>query len=164
MAGWIIGGMIIGLIAVFVVLRRLRAKHDREAMLMQRMRTSPLYGRLYPMLEQCRKLGIETVVIRPEEVRITLYRPEKRTIRFYFADHGFDPVTQPPVLLALAHAVATDIDYLSDTRRYFSSTHSDPRDGGGVFRWYQYQIQPDYKDHMQRAWYDSKEPDDGVIR
>ena len=164
MTGFIVALMALGLAALFVVLRRLRARHEREETLMARVRTSPLYARLYPLLEQCRKQDVETVVIRPEEVRITLYRPTKKTIRFIFAEYGFDPVDQPPALLALSQAVAADLECLNDPRRYFSSTHTEPRDAGGVFRWYQYQIQPDYKDQTQRAWYDSNVSDDGIIR
>lgn len=164
MAGWIIGGLALALVVLFAVLRRLRAQHDREVTLMNRMRSSPLYIRLYPTLEQCRKLGVETVVIRPEEVRIILYRPQKRTIRFIFSEYGFDPVDQPAALLALSHAIAADVECLSDPKQYFASTHTEPRDAGGSFRWYQYQIQPDFKDYMQRAWYDHREPDEGIIR
>lgn len=161
---WIVLGALAGLTALYVVLRHLKARHIRENVLMERMRTSTMYTRLYPVLERCRPWCIERIVIRPEEVRIVLYRPVSRTYRFVFEQHGIDPVDQPAALQALAQAVALDVPCLADPKHYYFRTHTAPRDGGGNYHWYEYAVQPDYKDMMQRAWYDHAEPDDGIIR
>ncbi len=164
MTGWIIAGVIVLLAVLYLVRRHMLARQQREATLMARMRSSTMYGRLYPMLSKVGRCCVERVIIRPEEVRIVLYKPMNRTIRFVFEEHGLDPVDRPAALRALAQAITLDVPVLSDPSKYFFSTHSSPRDGGGSYHWYEYAVQLDYKDMMLRAWYDQQEPMDGVIR
>ncbi|MBQ8555955.1 MAG: hypothetical protein IJ438_08790 [Clostridia bacterium] len=156
--------VIIVLAVVALVLLRLKERHARESMLMERVRTSAMYSRLYPVLDRCCQCCIERIIIRPEEVRIVLYKPMNRTYRFVFEDHGIDPVDQPAALQALSQAVALDVPCLADPNHYYFRVHTAPRDGGGNYRWYEYAVQPDYKDMMLRAWYDHTEPEDGIIR
>ncbi|MBQ8201172.1 MAG: hypothetical protein IJZ74_05330 [Clostridia bacterium] len=163
MTGWIIAGAAAALAVLGMVLRRLKRRHRREEVLMARVRTSAMYSRLYPVLEKCNQCCIERVLIRPEEVRIVLYKPMNRTFRFIFEAYGLDPVDQPPALQALAQAISLDVECLGDTGKYYFSIHTAPRDGGGSYRWYEYVVQPDYKDQMLRAWYDHSEPDEGII-
>lgn len=164
MPAWIILGAAALLAVLFIIVRRLKAYQNQEAVLMGRMRSSVLYSRLKPMLEKCSEYCIESVLIRPEEVRIVLYRPMNRAIRFCFEEHGLDPVDQPQTLLALTQAVSLDIPALGDPAKYYFSTHTAPRDGGGVYRWYSYNVQLDHKDRMLRAWYDQQAPEEGIIR
>lgn len=147
-----------------LVTRKLRLRHMNENVLMERVRTSAMYSRLYPVLERCRQWCIERIIIRPEEVRIVLYKPMNRTYRFLFEQHGIDPVDQPAALQALAQAIALDVPCLADPKNYYFRIHTAPRDGGGSYRWYEYAVQPDYKDMMQRAWYDQGELEDGIVR
>ncbi len=151
------------LIVLALVLRRMKRHQRRADLLMSRMRTSAMYSRLYPVLERCGQCCVERVLIRPEEVRILLYKPMNRSFRFIFEDYGFDPVDQPVALKALAQAVALDVPDLGDTAKYCFSTHTAPRDGGGSFCWYEYTVQPDHKDRMLRAWYDHGDEWENVI-
>ena len=164
MAGWIIAGAALLLAALYLVRRRLTARQHREATLMARMRSSAMYGRLYPELVKCGQCCVERIIIRPEEVRIVLYKPMNREYRFNFEAHGLDPVDRPQALRALAQAIALDVPVLADPAKYYFSTHSSPRDGGGNYHWYEYAVQIAYKDQMLRAWYDQGDINEGIIR
>lgn len=164
MTGWIIAGVIVILAVLYLVRRRLTVRQHREERLMERMRSSALYTRLYPVLVKCGQCCVERVIIRPEEIRIVLYRPANREYRFHFEDHGLDPVDRPVALRALAQVIGREVRMLGDPTKYYFSVHSAPRDGGGSYHWYEYAVQIDYKDMMLRAWYDQPEPEEGIIR
>ena len=164
MAGWIIAGAALLLAALYLVRKVLTRRQHREATLMARMRSSAMYGRLYPVLVKCGQCCVERIIIRPEEVRIVLYKPMNREYRFNFEAHGLDPVDRPQALRALAQAIALDVPVLADPAKYYFSTHSSPRDGGGNYHWYEYAVQIAYKDQMLRAWYDQGEINEGIIR
>lgn len=161
---WIILGLAAVATVLALTLRRVRDDHERETALLERVRSSALYTRLYPLLDKCGGCCIEQVMIRPEEVRIRLYKPMNRTIRFVFTEHGLDPVDQPQTLKALARAISLDVECLGDPKRYFFLERSAPRDVGGRDQWFEYNVQPDYKDVMLRAWYDQRDPEEGVLR
>lgn len=164
MAGWIIAGGVVLLAALFLLRKRLLVRQRQEATLMARMRATAMYGRLYPMLQRCSRYCVERVIIRPEEVRIVLYKPMNRVIRFVFEEHGLDPVDRPVALRTLTQAIVRDMPFLGDVRKYYLSTHAAPRDGGGTYHWYEYTVQVDYKDMLLRAWYDQPDPQEGMIR
>ena len=164
MPGWIIAGAIVLLAALYLLRKQLTLRQQREATLMSRMRSSAMYGRLYPVLVKCKQCCVERIIIRPEEIRIVLYKPMNRDYRFNFEAHGLDPVDRPAALRALAQAIALDVPVLADPAKYYFSTHSSPRDGGGSYHWYEYAVQVDYKDMMLRAWYDQPAPEEGIIR
>ena len=164
MAGWIIAGAIVLLIVLYLIRQRLTSRAQREATFMERMRSSDMYVRLYPVLVKTRECCVERILIRPEEVRIILYKPMNREYRFEFEAHGLDNVDRPAALRAMAQAIALDIPDLADPAKYYFSTHTAPRDGGGSYHWYEYAVQIAYKDQMLRAWYDHAEPNDGVVR
>ena len=164
MTGWIIAGAAVLLVALYLVRRRLAARQRTEATLMARMRSSAMYGRLYPVLVKCSQCCVERIIIRPEEIRIVLYKPMNREYRFEFEAHGLDNVDRPAALRAMAQAIALDIPDLADPAKYYFSTHTAPRDGGGSYHWYEYAVQIAYMDQMLRAWYDHAEPNDGIIR
>ena len=164
MTGWIIAGALVLLAALYLLRRRLTERQRREATLMARMRSSAMYARLYPVLVKCSQCCVERIIIRPEEIRIVLYKPMNREYRFNFEAHGLDPVDRPAALRALSQAIALDVPVLADPAKYYISTHSSPRDGGGSYHWYEYAVQIDFKDRMLRAWYDHAEPEEGIIR
>ena len=164
MAGWIIAGAVLLLTALYLVRRMLTRRQQREATLMARMRSSAMYGRLYPVLVKCSQCCVERIIIRPEEVRIVLYKPMNREYRFNFEAHGLDPVDRPEALRALSQAIALDVPVLGDPAKYYVSTHTAPRDGGGNYHWYEYAVQVAYKDMMLRAWYDQGDINEGIVR
>ena len=164
MTGWIIAGAAALLAVLYLLRRSLTLRQHREATLMARMRSSEMYGRLYPVLAKCTQCCVERIIIRPEEIRIVLYKPMNREYRFVFEEHGLDPVDRSAALRALSQAIALDVPALADPAKYYFSTHSAPRDGGGSYHWYEYAVQIVYKDMMLRAWYDHTGPEEGVIR
>ena len=164
MAGWIIAAAVALLLVLYLLRQRLTSRARREAVYMERMRSSDMYIRLYPVLVKAKGCCVEKILIRPEEVRIILYKPMNREYSFDFEAHGLDPVDRPAALRALAQAIALDIPDLADPGKYYFSTHTAPRDGGGSYHWYEYAVQIAFKDQMLRAWYDHAEPEDGVIR
>lgn len=162
--GWVILVLAVAAAGLAIALRQVRDAHERDTELIARVRTSALYTRLYPLLERCRDCCIEQVMVRGEEIRITLYKPMNRTVRFVLEEQGLDPVDQPQTLRALARAIALDVDCLGDPDRFFFVARSVRSDVGATIRWYEYNVQPDFKDQMLRAWYDQREPEEGVIR
>ena len=164
MTGWVIAGAVVLLAALYLLRRRLARRQSREATFMNRMRTTDLYQHLYPVLSKCRECCIEKIIIRPEEVRIILFKPQNREYRFDFDAHGIDQVARPVALRALAQAIALDVPILAESDKYYFATHSAPRDGGGTYHWYEYAVQIAYKDMILRAWYSQDIPPDGIIR
>ncbi len=164
MWGWIVLGMAAAVALLHLLRRALLRRNQREATLMARMRTSAMYARLYPVLVKCRTCCVERIVVRPEEVRVVLFKPTGRTYRFVFEEHGLDPVDRPVALQALAQAIARDVPQLAEPNKYYFSTHSSPRDGGGSYHWYEYTVQLDYKDQVLRALYDQPDFQEGIIR
>ena len=57
--GWLIAGLAVASAALALTLRQVRNAHDRDTALIGRVRTSALYTRLYPLLEQCDECCIE---------------------------------------------------------------------------------------------------------
>lgn len=164
MAGWIIAGAVVLLAALYMLRGRLSERQRSDAKIMERVRSTTMYERLYPVLAKCRECCVERILIRPEEVRIILYKPMNREYRFNFEAHMLEPVERPAALKALAQAIALDVPVLADPSKYYFSTHSAPKDGGGKYNWYEYAVQIAHKDMMLRAWYDQAEPEEGIIR
>ena len=160
---WVILALAAAAAAITIVLMSLKERQNRDAALIDRVRTSALYRQLYPILEKCQDCLIEQVMIREEEVRITLYQPMNRSVRFIFERHGLDRVDQPDTLRILARAIAVDVPRLAEPDKFFFVVQSQKRDIGKRDVWYEYNVQPDYKDVMQRAWYDKREPEEGVF-
>lgn len=152
MSGWGIALAVAALVGVAVLIVRLKRFTGRQELLEERVRTSETYRCVRPMLERCRALRVERVVLRPEEVAVTLYQPPGKVMRCVFEEHGLDSAGPEP-LLALAQVVAADLPMLADHRRYFFKVHKEST-GAGVVRWYEYMIQSDYKDSVLRADYD----------
>ena len=138
-----------------VILWRIRRIRRRQAYYVSRVRSSDMYGHLYPLLLRCSRRSVESIAIRPESVCIRLYSPAGRTLLYTFDKHGFDPL-EPDTLLALAQAVAVDLPLLQDRARYTFRTRTDPGVNGIRVTWYEYMITTDYKDSMLRPEYMSK--------
>lgn len=164
MTGWVIAGAVLVLVVLYSIRRRLADRQNREATFMNRMRTTDMYQRLYPALTKCRECCVERIIIRPEEVRIVLFKPQNQEYRFDFEAHGIDPVARPVALRALAQAIALDVPILAETDKYYFSTHCAPKDGGGNYHWYEYAVQIAYKDMILRARYNQNVPPEGIIR
>lgn len=141
--------------ACLLVLWRIRRERRRQAYYVSRVRSSDMYGHLYPLLLRCSRRSVESITIRPESVCIRLYRPAGRTLLYTFDKHGFDPL-EPDTLLALAQAVAVDFPLLQDRARYTFRTHTDAQVNGIQTTWYDYMITTAYKDSMLRPEYMDK--------
>lgn len=65
-------GVIILLCAVIIIcgaiLARLTLEKRRQEQYVKRIRSSDMYGHLYPLLLRCNRRCVESVSIRPEEV------------------------------------------------------------------------------------------------
>ena len=138
-----------------VLLWHIRRVRRRQAYYVSRVRSSDMYGHLYPLLLRCSRRSVESIAIRPESVCIRLYNPAGRTLLYTFDKHGFDPL-EPDTLLALALAVAVDLPLLQDRTRYTFRTCTAPGVNGIRVTWYEYMITTDYKDSMLRPEYMNK--------
>jgi len=162
--GWIILALAAAAGALYLLRRTVKDRHDRELELIERSRTTALYRQLYPILVQCENCCVEQILIRAEEIRIRMYRPMNQVVRFHFEEHGLDVIDQPEALSALAKAIPMDVPSLDDLDKFWFVRKTAPRDAGGSDVWYEYNVQPDHKDLMLRAWYDRPEPEDGIVR
>lgn len=131
---------------------RIKRERRRQEQYVKRIRSSDLYGHLYPLLLRCGRRRVESIAVQPDGVCIRLYAPAGRILHYTFEKHGFDPLEQEP-LLALAQAIAVDLPLLRDSARYTFRTHTFNLDNGEKARWYEYMICTEYKDSMIRAMY-----------
>lgn len=143
---------LLALIALGVAAVKFRRYYSRQALLQERIRRSEAYLCVRPLLERCRTLRVERITLRADRVVVTLFDPPGRKLQCVFEEHGLDDM-EPEPLLALAQTVTADLPMLGDSQRYFFKTYRE--DAGGVLlRWYEYMIQPDYKDAVLRERYD----------
>lgn len=140
------------LIALGVGLARLKKTHSRQELLQERIRTSETYLCVRPLLERCRTLKVESISFRPGAVIVRLYAPPGKTFKCVFEEHGLDDVAPEP-LMALAQVAAEDLPMLADNQKYFFKAYREEV-GGDLLRWYEYMIQPGYKDSVLRERYD----------
>lgn len=136
---------------LFSISRRRRAQDE----LVRRVRSSNLYGHLYPLLLRCRTRCVESVTIKTDSVCIRLYKPAGRTLLYTFDKHDMDPLPQE-YLYALARAVAVELPLLRDSARYTFRTGTEQQPTGGRNTYYEYTITTDYKDSMLRSEYMAK--------
>lgn len=148
----IIGAIVLILLLVTALLVYLRRESKRQALLLERMRTTQAFQAVIPILRQCASKYVERVEIRPEAVRITLFQPPRQVVSCAFEQHDLDPLDPVP-LEALAQLVTAELPGLGDNRRYFFKLHRE-RVGDSQVRWYEYMIQPDYKSRVMRTAYD----------
>jgi len=148
--------LIVAAICALVLFGIIRRKQKQDY-LVQRVRSSDLYGHLYPLLLRCNHRCVESIALKTDSVCIRLYKPAGRTLVYTFEKHGFDPLKEE-YLYALAQAVAVDLPLLRDSARYTFHTRTETLYNGLKANWYEYMITTDYKDSMIRAEYLEKKP------
>ena len=141
--------VLIGGVGLLIFLRR---ENARQALLVERMRTTAAYGLLQPLLQKSASLHVESVTIRPEGLKVTLYPPPGKTLQCDLASYDMDPLEEAP-LEALVQLVTAEIPNLGNSKRYFLRRYRE-RVGETRIHWYQYMIQSAYKDEVLRAAYD----------
>lgn len=139
-----------------IALASISARRKAQAQLVRQVRTSELYGHLYPLLMRCREQAVESVTLRLDSLCIHLYKPAGSTLTYTFDKHDIDPLPQA-YLYALAQAVAVELPLLRDSSRYTFRTCTEQKPTGGKATYYTYTITTDYKDSMLRADYLSQQ-------
>ena len=152
MNGWLFLLALLVLAALAVMLLRVRRIHSRQALLAQRIRHSETFVCVKPLLERCHTLKVESIVFRPDAVIVKLFALPGKTLKCVFEEHGLDEVGPEP-LLALAQVAAEELPELGENRKYFFKAYREDR-GGENLHWYEYMIQPAYKDSVLRERYD----------
>lgn len=148
--------VLVALLCTAVLLSILRRRKAQDELVRQ-VRSSNLYGHLYPLLLRCRSRCVESITLRTDSVCIRLYKPASRTLLYTFDKHDMDPLS-PEHLYALAQAVAIELPLLRDSARYTFRTCTEQLPAGGKGTYYEYIITTDYKDSMLRAEYLAKKP------
>ena len=161
---WLILALMLLAAGLFCLLRGMQFRRDQENAMIERVRTTALYRQLYPLLEPVENCCVEQVRIRREEFTIRFFRPMNEQVRFNYAAQGLDTVENEVVLTALAKALPQDVPSLNDPHKFWFVRKSAPRDMGRRDVWFEYNVQPAYRDEMLRAWYDRPEPPEGIIR
>ncbi len=156
-------GTFILLLLLFFLLRH-RKKQKAECLLVERVRTTDAYQSLYPVLRTASRCCVDRVIIRRNEVRIVLFRPMNTVCRFIFEERGFDPIADQRVLHALALAISVDMEQLRDEHNYSFAVREETTLNSQRDVWFEYNIQPRYKDMMTKRWYQKPEIEDGIIR
>ena len=152
MNGWLFLLTLLALAALAVALMRFKRVHSRQALLAERIRRSETFICVRPLLERCRTLKVESIIFRPDAMIVKLFAPPGKTLKCVFEEHGLDEVSPEP-LLALAQAAAEELPELGDNKKYFFKAYREDR-GGEDLQWYEYMIQPAYKDFVLRQRYD----------
>lgn len=152
MNGWLLFVGTLVVIGLAAALVRMRRVHSRQDLLQERIRDSEAFLCVKPLLERCRTLRVESIVFRPDAVVVKLFAPPGKTLKCVFEEHGLDEA-EPEPLMALAQAVVDELPMLGDNRKYFFKAYREEV-GGEVLRWYEYMIQPAYKDSVLRERYD----------
>ena len=152
MNGWLLFFGVLVVLALAITLLRMRRVHSRQDLLQERIRDSEAFLCVRPLLERCRTLRVESIIFRPDAVIVKLFNPPGKTLKCVFEEHGLDDA-EPEPLMALAQAAAEELPMLQDNRKYFFRAYREEV-GGDVLRWYEYMIQPAYKDSVLRERYD----------
>ena len=152
MSGWLFLLTLLALAALAIILLRVRRIHSRQALLVERIRHSETFVCVKPLVERCRTLKVESIVLRPDAVIVKLFAPPGKTLKCVFEEHGLDEA-EPEPLLALAQVAAEELPELGENRKYFFKAYREDW-GGEVMHWYEYMIQPAYKDAVLRQRYD----------
>ena len=159
---WIILVLAMAVAALFMLRARLKFRNDRAVALADRMRTTTLYKQLLPVISDYEDGCVEQILIRSEEVAIRLFKPARKVVRFNFSAHGIPPVENPDALQALARALPQDLPSLDDPSKFWFARRTANRDLKTKDVWYEYNVQPAFRDLQLRAAYDKIVPgDDG---
>ena len=152
MNGWLFLLTLLALAALTVALIRFRKIRGHQELLRGRIRNSEAFLCVRPLLERCPTLRVESIVFRPDAVIVKLFTPPGKTLKCVFEEHGLDDA-EPEPLMALAQVAAEELPMLGDNRKYFFRAYREEV-GGETLRWYEYMIQPAYKDSVLRERYD----------
>lgn len=165
--GWIVALLAVLLLAAAGLLLTLRLRQKKEKTLVERVQTTDVFQALIPVLHAADRCCVERVLIRNDEVRVTLFKPMNVTHRFVFEERGFDRVDDPRILRALALAIPLHMERLNEEggrprakAHYRFSAGQEKRVMGGSVVWYEYSVTPAYRDELTRAWYDASREED----
>ena len=150
MTGAIIVAAVIFVVVAAVLLIRLTGENARQEKMVMRVRTTELYGHIYPMLRQYDNDFIESVTVRREGITIRTVVPLGGETRYTFARHGLDEPGDD-VLYALAQAVMVDMKALRNEKHYRFRCHTIEKPNGDKQEWYDYIISSSWKDEILRG-------------
>lgn len=132
-----------------ILLRRMLRRVREQERLVARVRTTALYGHVYPLFHQHDSEYIESLTFRPEGITLRLFEPLGEEIRYTFARHDLDEPNDE-TLFALAQAATVDLSALRSEKNYVFRIHTEEGKHGTVIRWYDYLVKPAYKSMMLR--------------
>ncbi len=135
-------------VAAALLLLRLTAESRQQKQLVQRVRSTNLYSHLYPMFRRYDNENLESVILRPEGVRIRTISGSET--HYTFRKHGLDNPADD-TLYAVALATLVDMRILRNTRHYVFRSHTEMRANGDKRYWYDYVITHERKDTVLRA-------------
>ena len=151
---WLILTLAVVAAGMFLLWRVMRNRHTWSEDMVERVRTTAVYRKLWPVIAPYEGRCVEQILLRREGVTIRLFRPMKEQVRFQFTAHGLDEVDSAEVLQALARALARDLPMLDDPDKFWLVRKTMPRDLGRQDVWFEYNVQPAYRDALLRADYD----------
>lgn len=123
---------------------------NRQEEQAKKVRSTQLYGHVYPFLRKYDDPSLESVIFRPESITIHTVIPLGGKATYTYAKHQLDDPSQD-TLFALAQAAMLDMRVLRNNRNYIFKTHSGITPSGTRYNWYSYTIRPAWKDHIIRS-------------
>ena len=145
---WICLWIAAALLAVYIIRRaRNEAKADQE--LVKRLRSTELYGHIYPQFRSHDDIYLESLTLRPEGIVFRMVIPLGTVDRYTFQRHGMDNLSKE-TLYALSQAALVDLKVLRNSAWYAFRTHTDRLPNGSKLVWYEYQIRARRKKQVLR--------------
>ena len=122
---WIVipaAAIVIGAAATLIGVKR--HERTREKIVM-RVRTTELYGHIYPLLRRYDTENVESVTIRPQELSIRLMEPLGKCLRYTFRKHGLDQ-PEPEVLYVRCRGQGDELYAHDISDVYGGNNHQEP--------------------------------------
>lgn len=112
-----------------------------------RVRSTELYGHIYPLMMTHDNCYLERICFRPDCVVFRSLDPNARQMVYTYQRHGLDNPSQD-TLYALAQAAIIDMHRLRDSHHYTFCTHTTVTATGEKIHWYEYEITSPWKSHV----------------
>ena len=133
-----------GLIAAFALLFFDARRHQHELLRMERMRSSPLYYEIYPLVQSARRYVLDRVLVERDRVVFFSMYPPGKIGEFSTTAHNFRPLTRERVR-TLTLLLAEDMPALQENAHYRLKKYPVIRPNGIRDDGYIYVMRSNYK-------------------
>lgn len=144
MGGWTLFLCAVGLLIGFILLAVDSRRRQHELLQMERMRRSPLYYEIYPLVQLARRYPLDRVQVERDGVTFYGICPPGKIGEYRLTDHGFRLLSRERVR-ALTLVLAEDLPLLQENSHYRLKKYKVMRPNGVMDDAYLYVIRSHYK-------------------